>query len=173
LLINSLTYRRLTHPTQEFYRGLDNDHFSLPLGILIGKTLLFSQGDKMSNFEELKAALKDKWLDYYQINQAWIKVFTTATNSWINTPDGGKRPSSHLILGVATALETQLFMWMSPFCVLSNDSNKLVDALGLNFDPEIELEKREGERAKIQEAEAIPLLPETNPHTEYLNQFRN
>lgn len=64
-------------------------------------------------------------------------------------------------------------MWMSPFCVLSNDSNKLVDALGLNFDPEIELEKREEERAKIQEAEAIPLLPETNPHTEYLNQFRN
>lgn len=112
-------------------------------------------------------------MDYYQINQAWIKIFTTATNSWISTPDGGKRPSSHLILGVATALETQLFMWMSPFCVLSNDSHKLVDALGLNFGPEIELEKREEERAKIQEAEAIPLLPETNPHTEYLNQFRN
>ncbi|NCQ94393.1 MAG: hypothetical protein EWV75_20900 [Microcystis wesenbergii Mw_QC_S_20081001_S30D] len=100
----------------------------------------------MRNFEELKAGLKDKWLDYYEVNQSWIRVFMTATNSWINTPDSGKRPSSQLILGVATALETQLFMWMSPFCVLSHDSNRIVDALGLNFDPEIELKKREKER---------------------------
>ena len=24
-------------------------------------------------FEEIKATLKDKWLDYYEVNQEWIK----------------------------------------------------------------------------------------------------
>ncbi len=161
LLVNSLTYRRLTHPTHEFYRGLDDDNFSLSLGILIERTLLFSQGDKMSNFEELKASLPRRWLDYYQNNQAWIKCLMNSRGSWRKTPDGGKRPSADIIIAAATALEPKLSVWMYPFCQLSSDGDKLVEVLGLNFDSEKkELEKSEKE------------LLMSNSHTEYLNGFR-
>jgi hypothetical protein len=169
-LVNSLNYRRLTHPTRKFYRGLDNDDFFLSLGILGENTSLSSQGDKMSNFEELKAGLKDKWLDFFEENQSWI----TQINEWKTEYNYGvKRPPAKLIIGIIAVLEPEINNYLIPLSTIDNSGDNVVNALGLNFNPHTELEKREEERAKIQEAEAIPLLPETNPHTEYLNQFRN
>lgn len=55
----------------------------------------------------------------------------------VDTPDGGKRPSSYLILGVVSALEPQLAELMLPFSKLNPDINALIDALELNFDPEL------------------------------------
>jgi len=98
----------------------------------------------MSNFEELKANLPRQWLDYYQNNQAWIKCLMNSRGSWRKTPDGGKRPSADIIIAAATALEPKLSVWMYPFCQLNYDGDKLLEVLGLNFDPEKkQLEKKE------------------------------
>ena len=98
----------------------------------------------MSNFEELKATLPRQWLDYYQNNQAWIKSLMDSRGWWRKTPDGGKRPSADIIIAAATALEPKLSVWMYPFCQLNSDGDKILEVLGLNFDPEKkQLEKKE------------------------------
>jgi hypothetical protein len=102
--------------------------------------------NKVIIFEELLKILADKWLDYYQNNQPWIKSLTDSKDSWRKTPDGGKRPSADIIIGAITVLESQLSVWMYPFCQLSSDGDKLLEVLGLNFDPEKkQLEKKERE----------------------------
>ncbi len=74
----------------------------------------------MSSFEELKVNLPSKWLDYYQVHYAWISSFMDSRDLWHDTPDGGKRPDSDVILGAITALEPKLVLWMSPFCQLTS-----------------------------------------------------
>ena len=102
----------------------------------------------MMTFEKLKATLPDKWLDYYQINRCWIKPLMDSRSLWKQIPNCGKRPSADIILGALTALEPKLSFWMQPFCELNPDVDKIIKVLGLNFDPEKELEKREEERDK-------------------------
>jgi Family of unknown function (DUF5331) len=75
-----------------------------------------------------------------------------------------------LILGAVSSLEPSLKELLPPFCDLNPDPTKLVDLLGLNFDPRIELEKRATEAATSQETHNIPLL--TDADTEYLKKIR-
>ncbi len=93
------------------------------------------------SFEELKQTLPAKWLNYYQTNKDWIKALTSSRNWWHKTPDGGKRPPADIIIGAVTALEPKLALWLTPFCQLNNDGNRLIEVLGLNFDPEKALQK--------------------------------
>lgn len=88
----------------------------------------------MAFFDNLTASLKQKWLPYYQENRAWI-TRQMAVDA-VETPDGGRRPSSYLILGVISALEPELADLMLPFTKLNTDADVLVDVLELNFDPE-------------------------------------
>jgi hypothetical protein len=120
----------------------------------------------MNFFDKLKVTIKQKWLDYYQINCDWLLKF----GSWVKTPDTGTRPNSATILGAITALEPQLAEFMPAFCDLNPEAERLIEALGLNFDPRKELEKRAAEIAASQETEIIPLL--ANIDTEYLNKIR-
>lgn len=122
----------------------------------------------MSVFEKLKVLLKQKWLNYYETNRSWIKKVNMG---WERTPDGGRRPNSPLILGAINAVEPNLAEeCLLTFCHLNTDPNKLVEALGLNFDPEIELKKREAEGSISQEAQIVPSLPDSD--TEYLKKLR-
>lgn len=114
----------------------------------------------MSSFEELKATLPAKWLDYYQINHSWIKPLMDSRSWWHKTPDGGRRPCADIIIGAITALEPKLSLWMSPFCELNSDGNKLVEVMGLNFDPVKELEKRAKEASNYQNSKTDPYLEE-------------
>ncbi|MEW6494800.1 MAG: DUF5331 domain-containing protein [Cyanobacteriota bacterium] len=114
----------------------------------------------MGFFEKFTAALQQKWLDYFQANRSWIILQMKVAAA--NTPDGGKRPSSYFILGVVNALEPKLGNLMVPFCQLNSDAEKLVDVLGLNFDPEKELVKRAEQSAQTQEAEIVHLLPDSD-----------
>jgi alanyl-tRNA synthetase len=114
----------------------------------------------MSSFEELKATLPSKWLDYYEVNRSWIKPLMDSRNWWHKTPDDGKRPCSDIIIGAITALEPELSLWMSPFCELNSDGNRLVEVLGLNFDPKKELEKRAKEIALPQNFKTSSSDPE-------------
>ena len=88
----------------------------------------------MSFFTDLKTSLKQKWLEFFQVNYSWIARHMES--EYVATPDGGRRPSSHLILGVVSALEPQLIQLLEPFTKLNPDINALVDVLELNFDPE-------------------------------------
>jgi hypothetical protein len=91
----------------------------------------------MAFFKDFTTALKDKWLQYYQANREWL-VLQMDLNS-IPTPDGGRRPASSLILGTINALDPEAAQLMLPFSKLNPDPEKLIDVLGLNFDPDVAL----------------------------------
>lgn len=86
------------------------------------------------DIQQLRQSLKVKWLLYYRRNRPWM----TKLRIW-GTYDGQRRPSSSFILATLTNLEPQLVQ-MFPFIVaLSNHPDQIVAALGLNFNPEVEL----------------------------------
>ncbi len=91
----------------------------------------------MAFFEDFTAAIRQKWLDYYRANRPWLALQMEGRS--IGTPDGGRRPVSSLLLGVINALEPKLGNLMVPFFRLNSDEDALVEVLGLNFDPDIEL----------------------------------
>ncbi len=86
------------------------------------------------DIQQLRQSLKVKWLLYYRRNRPWM----TKLRIW-GTYDGQRRPSSSFILATLTNLEPQLIQ-MFPFIVaLSNHPDQIVAALGLNFNPEVEI----------------------------------
>ena len=95
----------------------------------------------MAFFENFTSVIRDKWLDYFRANRTWLEVQMTSTS--VRTPEGGRRPSSFLILGVVNALEPKLSNLMVPFYQLNSDEDALIDVLGLNFDPEAVLDNGE------------------------------
>ncbi len=91
----------------------------------------------MAFFDDLTTSLKQNWLQFFQENRSWLKRQMEIES--VNTPDGGRRPPSYLILGVANSLEPELRGLMLPFTKLNPDVNTLIDALELNFDPDLML----------------------------------
>ncbi|BAZ13720.1 hypothetical protein NIES4071_55600 [Calothrix sp. NIES-4071] len=87
----------------------------------------------MAFFYSFTESLKHKWLHFFQANREWISLQMQVES--VYTPDGGKRPSSYLILGVVNALEPKLAQLMLPFSKLNPDADTLVEVLGLHFDP--------------------------------------
>ncbi|MBW4635349.1 MAG: DUF5331 domain-containing protein [Iphinoe sp. HA4291-MV1] len=91
----------------------------------------------MAFFDSFTESLKQKWLQFFQVNRDWISLHMEVES--VYTPDGGRRPSSYLILGVINALEPKLAQLMLPFSKLNPDADTLVEVLELNFDPDIAL----------------------------------
>jgi hypothetical protein len=91
----------------------------------------------MAFFYSFTDSLKQKWLQFYASNRDWIKLHMEVDS--VYTPDGGKRPSSYLILGVANALEPKLAQLMLPFSKLNADADTLIEVLDLHFDPDTAL----------------------------------
>ncbi|MUG91457.1 hypothetical protein F7734_02725 [Scytonema sp. UIC 10036] len=94
----------------------------------------------MPFFHSFTESLRQKWLQFFQINRDWITLHMEVES--VYTPDGGKRPPSYLILGVANALEPKLAQLMLPFSRLNPDADTLIEVLELNFDPDIALGNR-------------------------------
>lgn len=94
----------------------------------------------MAFFDSFTDSLKQKWLQFFQLNRDWIALHMEV--ECVSTPDGGRRPSSYLILGVVNALEPKLAQLMLPFSKLNPDADTLVEVLELNFDPDIALGNR-------------------------------
>ncbi|PSF37545.1 hypothetical protein C7H19_10290 [Aphanothece hegewaldii CCALA 016] len=105
-------------------------------------------------------SLKDKWLEFYETNRSWLKILMEEGGYYTSLDNKETCPDSMLILGVVSALEPSLKETLVPFCKLNTDEDALVEALGLNFDPEKELTKWKAEKEKSQS------------DTEYLKQFR-
>ncbi|QYX31624.1 DUF5331 domain-containing protein [Sphaerospermopsis torques-reginae] len=117
----------------------------------------------MAFFDSLTDSIKQKWLQFFQVNRDWI-ILQMAVES-VYTPDGGKRPSSYLILGVVNALEPRLAQLMFPFAKLNPDADTLIDLLGLHFDPDIVLGNR---LSPTKEPEMYSRASETA--TEYISE---
>ena len=110
----------------------------------------------MAFFENFTSVIRDKWLDYFRANRTWLEVQMSTTS--VRTPEGGRRPSSFLILGVVNALEPKLSNLMVPFYQLNSDEDALIDVLGLNFDPEAVLDNGEVGKTIDASSEDTPLL---------------
>jgi len=116
----------------------------------------------LEEFEKLKADLRKKWLDYYEINQAWIKVAAIhKTHTWAEVVDGKSItmtcPDSKLVIGVVSDYDPRVseFIQVSTQFSGTCSLDKIVEGLGLRFDPEIALKERDEAIAKRQEAELL------------------
>lgn len=97
------------------------------------------------NIQQLRHALKVKWLLYYQQNRPWL----TKIRIW-GTFEGKRRPCSSFILATVTNLEPKLIEVL-PFIVqLNSDPDQIVAALGLNFNPDEELKASKALTIKVQ-----------------------
>ncbi|MCU0549351.1 MAG: DUF5331 domain-containing protein [Leptolyngbya sp. Prado105] len=108
------------------------------------------------NIDHLRRSLKDRWLDYYQENRAWISRLSI----WVSC-EGNRRPSSSFILGVLSIEEPRLTEMLPLIVDLSNHPDRIVVALGLNFDPEQELNQKhlKAERPKYLPASSATEAP--------------
>lgn len=104
------------------------------------------------NVEYLRKALKTHWLNYYRKNRDWL----IRLGVWI-TCEGTRRPSSSFILGTLSTLEPQLTELLPLVVDLSSHPDRIVMALGLNFNPEEELQSLvEAERPPQPEPALLP-----------------
>ncbi|MCW5317177.1 hypothetical protein GTQ43_26210 [Nostoc sp. KVJ3] len=86
------------------------------------------------NIQQLRQSLKQKWLIYYEQNITWL----VKMRIW-GTYDGLRRPLSGFILATLSVLEPQFDEILAFMLDLNNDPDKIVTALGLNFNPDQEL----------------------------------
>jgi hypothetical protein len=87
------------------------------------------------NTEHLRKSLKVQWLDYYRKNRDWL----VKLGIWVNC-EGQRRPSSSFILATLSVLEPQLIQLLPLIVDLSSNPDRIVLALGLNFNPDEALE---------------------------------
>ena len=113
--------------------------------------------DILAQPEQFQAELRNKWLDYYQTNRSWLQHCMDEDSGWSDSVDYDeeelesyeldveyepRRPECYFILGVASVLEPSVKGLLAFAGSLTTDSEQLVKALGLDFDPELELKKR-------------------------------
>jgi len=86
----------------------------------------------------LRKALKLTWLNYYRTNRHWL----VRLGIWVNYEEA-RRPSASFILGMLSVAEPQLMQLLPLVVDLNANPDRIVTALGLNFNPEDELEALE------------------------------
>jgi hypothetical protein len=87
------------------------------------------------NIQQLRQSLKMKWLNYYKQNRPWlVKMRVWATYN------GLRRPSSGFILATLSVLEPEFDQILDFMMDLNNNPDAIVTALGLNFNPDEELD---------------------------------
>lgn len=87
------------------------------------------------NAELLRKSVKAKWLEYYRENRHWINRLKI----W-GTYEGQRRPTSSFILAALSTLDPQLTKMLPLIVDLNNNPDRIVSSLGLNFNPEKELQ---------------------------------
>lgn len=96
------------------------------------------------NIQQLRQSLKHKWLSYYEQNIPWL----VKMRIWA-TYNGLRRPSSGFILATLSVLEPQFDEILSFLLDLNNNPDKIVTALGLNFNPDQELHLIKSEHSLV------------------------
>lgn len=103
------------------------------------------------NTEQLRQSLKHKWLTYYAENHYWIARLQV----WVDC-DGKRRPSSGFILATLSVLEPQLNHLLPLIADLSSNPDRIIAALGLNFNPDEYLEKLQKSQQKAAPVNSEP-----------------
>lgn len=109
------------------------------------------------NIEQFRQSLKDKWLSYYAENRDWL----SRIGVWVDC-DGQRRPSSSFILATLSVLEPQLTHLLPLIVDLSSNPDRIVMALGLNFNPDDALgaiSETNGKVAKASGNHSVRMLP--------------
>lgn len=114
------------------------------------------------NIQQLRQSLKQKWLSYYKQNINWL----VKMRIW-GTYDGLRRPLSGFILATLSVLEPQFDEILAFMMDLSNDPDKIVAALGLNFNPDQELRLIKSEHSVISQVESES--PDENSEDKHLS----
>ncbi len=117
----------------------------------------------MMNIQQLRHSLKLKWVSYYSNNRSWLEKMRV----W-GTYDGQRRPSSSFILATVSVLEPQLEEIFPFILELNNDPDHIVAALGLNFNPEEQLDLVESAHSLAEEVKSEfwhQTLPKYQPLT--------
>jgi hypothetical protein len=96
------------------------------------------------NVEEFRRSLKEKWLEYYQENRDWL----IRLGVWV-TCQGQRRPSSSFILATLSILEPRLTQLLPLVVDLSNNPDRIVLSLGLNFNPDEELSRLSDDQKRL------------------------
>jgi hypothetical protein len=116
-------------------------------------------------FEQMKAELKEKWLDYYEINRDWIKVACLHQGwKWKEVVNGEEVtlscPDSRLMIGVISGLDKRVtdFIHVSTKLTSKCDYDSVIRGLGLVFDTETALEERQREKEQEEDTQEAKLL---------------
>lgn len=88
------------------------------------------------NVDKFRLSLKKKWLTYYQENRDWL----IRLGVWV-TCQGQRRPSSSFILATLSILEPKLTQLLPLVVDLNSNPDRIVLSLGLNFNPDDELNR--------------------------------
>lgn len=110
------------------------------------------------NIQQLRQSLKMKWLSYYQQNRTWL----VKMRIW-GTYEGLRRPSSGFILATLSVLEPQFDQILLFIMDLNNNPDRIVTALGLNFNPDQELNLTSSEYSI-----AVNQIPDDSPLETYV-----
>lgn len=86
------------------------------------------------DIQQLRQSLKLKWLSYYEQNRTWLAKMRV----WA-TYEGLRRPSSGFILATLSVLEPEFDEILGFILDLNNNPDRIIAALGLNFNPDEEL----------------------------------
>lgn len=110
--------------------------------------------------EQVKPVLREKWLDYYELNRHWIETAKIHRwQSWKEVIDGEETtlycPESTLMLGVMATLDKTAngFLQISTQLTGGYYPDKIIENLGLKFDPTIALKNREESIEKVSDVE--------------------
>ncbi|MBD2607555.1 hypothetical protein H6G81_24275 [Scytonema hofmannii FACHB-248] len=106
------------------------------------------------NIQQLRESLKIKWLNYYFENRPWL----VKMQIW-GTYDGQRRPSSGFLLATLSVLEPQLDEIFPLIVDLNSNPDRIVAALGLNFNPDRHLDLIKSENTMIITEEISEPLP--------------
>lgn len=91
--------------------------------------------------EKNKAIIRKSWLEYYQENATFLDQITENWFFTVATPDGGYRVKAEWILGFLAGKHRNFTKLLYTLYIADNNLEKIVETLGLNFDPRKELEK--------------------------------
>ncbi|MGD1851981.1 MAG: DUF5331 domain-containing protein [Cyanophyceae cyanobacterium] len=83
------------------------------------------------NPEQLRHDLRHLWLAYYRDNRHWL----SRMEIWI-TYKNQRRPLSSFILATVSVLNPQLTKLLPLLVDLNHDPDQMIEALGLNFNPD-------------------------------------
>jgi hypothetical protein len=107
------------------------------------------------NIQQLRESLKIKWLNYYFENRPWL----VKMQIW-GTYDGQRRPSSGFMLATLSVLEPQLDEIFPLIVDLNSNPDRIVAALGLNFNPDRHLDLIKSENLSVTTEVISDRLPE-------------